>query len=258
MALLKSELRKVLYARANWGLLIAASFLSIIGVVTTPFVLGSAPGGMQIGLDTSVGVDAVYANAISGYIMAIIIGVMLMAGEYRHGTAVATFLTRPKREIVLFAKLGISALVGSILMLVSTWLSILSGVAILTTFEEAVSPSSDIFINLTLAAIVSGAVLGIIGVSIGALLKSQIMGIVFSLIYVFIIDPLLLVLFVEAGKFLPSGLITAMLSIDIEAPELGLNTSSYFDPIPSALLLLSYGAVFATIAMFTSMRRDVD
>ncbi len=258
MALFKSELRKVLYARANWGLLFAAVFLAVIGVVTTPFVLDSAPAGIQIGVDTVDGVDAVYANAISGYVMAIIIGVMLMAGEYRHGTAVATFLTRPKREVVLFAKLGIAALVGSILMLISTWASILAGMAVLTVFEDAVSPSSDIFINLTLAAVVSGAVLGIIGVSIGALLKSQIMGIVFSLIYLFIIDPLLLVLFVEAGKYLPSGLITAMLAIDIDAPELGINTSSYFDPIPSALILLGYGAVFAIIAMFTSMRRDVE
>ena len=97
MALFKSELRKVLYARANWGLLFAAVFLAVIGVVTTPFVLDSAPAGIQIGVDTIDGVDAVYANAISGYVMAIIIGVMLMAGEYRHGTAVATFLTRPKR-----------------------------------------------------------------------------------------------------------------------------------------------------------------
>ena len=258
MALIKSEFRKVLYARANWGLLLATIFISVISVVTTPFIFASAPAGIQIGVDSVEGVDAAYANAISGYVFVIILGVMLMAGEYRHGTAVATFLTHPKREVVLAAKLGIAAITGALFMLVSVWVSIIAGIITLSTFEDAVSPSSDIFLNLTLAGLVSGAVLGVIGVAIGALLKNQMLAIVFSLIYLFVIDPLLLVLFSDVGKFLPGGLITGMLSIDIEAPELGLNTSQYLDPIPSMFILLGYGLVFSAVAYFTSMKRDID
>ena len=38
MSLIKSELRKVLYVRANWGILVAAIVISIISVVITPFI----------------------------------------------------------------------------------------------------------------------------------------------------------------------------------------------------------------------------
>jgi ABC-type transport system involved in multi-copper enzyme maturation permease subunit len=258
MALIKSELRKVIYARANWGILIAGIAISVVSVVTTPFIYEAAQLGPAFGVNTVDGVDGVFANAISGYIFVIILGIMLMAGEYRHGTAAATFLTSPKREFVLFAKLGVAALVGALFMLITAWLSILAGVITLASFEEAVSPSSDLFLNLTLAALVSGVVFGVIGVSVGALLKNQMLAIVFALIYLFVIDPLLLVLFSDVGKFLPGGLITGMLAIDVQAPEFGFDTSSYLQPIPAMLLLLGYGLVFSAISLFTSMKRDVE
>jgi hypothetical protein len=74
----------------------------------------------------------------------------------------------------------------------------------------------------------------------------------------FVIDPLLLVLWTDGGKYLPGGLITAMTAVDIDAPELGINTADYLDPIQATLVLLGYGAVFALISLVTSMRRDID
>lgn len=258
MSLIKSELRKVLYVRANWGILLASVIISIISVVITPFIFESGNVGSELTLESPQAIDAVYANAISGYIFVIILGIMLMAGEYRHGTAVATFLASPKREIVLTAKLGIAAIVGAVFMLISVWASIVAGIVVLASFENAAAPSSDTFLNLTIAGLASGAILAIIGVAIGALLKSQMLAIVFSLVYLFVIDPLLLVLWVDIAKYLPGGLITAMTAIDIDAPEFGIDTNNFLDPIPAILLLLAYGAVFALTSLVTSMRRDVE
>jgi ABC-type transport system involved in multi-copper enzyme maturation permease subunit len=258
MSLIKSEVRKVLYVRANWGILLASVVISIISVVITPFILEAGNVGGGLTLDSPQAIDAVYANAISGYIFVIILGIMLMAGEYRHGTAVATFLARPKREVVLAAKLGIAAIVGAVFMLISVWTSIFAGIIVLATFDNAAAPSSSTFLNLTIAGLISGAILAIIGVAIGALLKSQMLAIVFSLVYLFVIDPLLLVLWVDIAKYLPGGLITAMTAVDIDAPELGINTANFLDPIQATLLLLGYGAVFALTSLVTSMRRDVE
>ena len=258
MSLIRSELRKVLYVRANWGILLGSIVISIISIVITPFIFESGNVGRGLTLDSVQAIDSVYANAISGYIFVIILGIMLMAGEYRHGTAVATFLTRPKREVVLAAKLGIAAIVGAVFMLISVWASIFAGMITLSGFENAVAPSSGTFLNLTIAGLVSGVILAIIGVAIGALLKSQMLAIVFSLVYLFVIDPLLLVLWTDGGKYLPGGLITAMTAVDIDAPELGINTADYLDPIQATLVLLGYGAVFALISLVTSMRRDID
>lgn len=258
MNLIKSEWRKLIYVRAHWGMLIAATFISTLSVVVTPFILESQGELFGLGLDQTEAVDATYANGISGYIFAIILGIMFMAGEFRHGTAVATFLTAPKRGSVLAAKLGMAAIAGIVLMWVSTGLSFLAGFLVLSTFEEAGSPSEGLFLNTLVASTIGGAVLGVIGVAIGTLLRNQMLAITSALIYLFVIDPILLALLPDVGKYLPTGLITAMLAIDINAPALGLDTSSYLPPIEATGFLLLYGAVFAGIAIATSLRRDID
>lgn len=260
IALLKSEWRKLIYVRANWGLLVAATFISVLSVVVTPFILATGDAGqlLGLGLDQTAAVDATYANGISGYIFAIILGIMLMAGEFRHGTAVATFLTSPKRGVVLTTKLLIAAIGGVLLMVMSTGASLLAGYFTLMSFEDVAQPSENLFLNTMVAALVSGAVLGVIGVAIGTLIRNQMLAIVGALVYLFVIDPLLLALWPDAGKFLPSGLITAMLAIDISAPELGFDTTNYLPALTATLVLLGYGAVFAFVAIATSLRRDID
>jgi ABC-type transport system involved in multi-copper enzyme maturation permease subunit len=260
LALFKSEWRKLIYVRANWGLLIAATFISVLSVVVTPFILTTGDAGelLGLGLDQTAAVDATYANGISGYIFAIILGIMLMAGEFRHGTAVATFLTAPRRGAVLTAKLVMAAIGGVLLMVVSTGASLISGYFTLLGFEDVAEPSDNLFLNTMIAATISGAVLGVIGVAIGTLIRNQMLAIVGALVYLFLIDPLLLALWPDAGKFLPSGLITAMLAIDISAPELGFDTTNYLPALTATLVLLGYGAVFAFIAIATGLRRDID
>jgi ABC-2 type transport system permease protein len=258
MNLIKSEWRKLIYVRAHWGLVIAATLISTLSVVVTPFILQDQGELFGLGLEQTEAVDATYANGISGYIFAIILGIMLMAGEFRHGTAVATFLTAPKRGSVLAAKLGMAAIAGVILMWISTGFSFLAGFLVLSTFEEAASPSEDLFLNTLIAATIGGAVLGVIGVAIGTLVRNQMLAITGALIYLFVVDPILLAFLPDVGKYLPTGLVTAMLAIDINAPELGFDTSSYLPPLEATGLLLAYGLVFGAVAIATSLRRDID
>lgn len=258
MRLVRSEWFKLIYVRAHWGLIFAATLISVIPVVIAPFIINNDRELLGFGLDQTTAIDSVYANAISGYIFVIILGIMLMTGEFRHGTAVATFLTAPKRASVLGAKIVIAVIGGLVVMWVSTVIALIVGYVILTSFPDAAEPSKDIFLNTFVAATVSGAILGIIGLAIGALIRNQMLAVVGALVYLFIIDPLLLAFLPEAGKYLSSGLITAMLSIDVNAPELGLDTSALLQPLEAVLVLLAYGLVFGAIATATSLRRDID
>lgn len=258
MNLLKSEWRKLVYVRANWGLLFAATLISMLSVVVTPFIIDSQGELFGFGLEDQQAVDSVYANGISGYIFVIILGIMLMAGEFRHGTAVATFLTAPKRGSVVLAKLAVAALGGVLLMVISSVLSFAAGFFALQSFPEAAAPSENLFINTLLASVIAGAVLAVIGVSLGTLVRNQTLAIIGALIYLFIVDPLLLALWPDAGKWLPSGLITAMLALDIQAPELGFDTSDYLPALTATLVLLGYGMVFAVTAWATSLKRDIE
>lgn len=259
MRLLKSELRKVIYVRSNWGLLIAAVFISALSTaVTVPLLNADSTGALGVSLETTMGVDAVYANAVSGYIFAIILGVLMMTGEFRHGTAVATFLTSPKRSRVVFAKIAVAAISAAVLMIISALTGFLAGWLALQTVDNPAEPSSNIFVSMMLASVLAGVVLGIIGLAIGTLIKNQLLAIVATLVYLFVVDPLLLALAPEAGKYLPTGLITAMLNITVDAPQLGFDTSQYLPPLQAAGLLVAIGAVFASVSIFTSLRKDID
>ena len=258
MSLLKSEWRKLIYVRAHWGLLIAAILVALLGTAVTPVILDSNAEAFGLGLDQPEAIDAVYANAISSYFFAIIIGIMLMSGEFRHGTSVATFLTAPKRGTVLANKLAIAAIGGALVMVIATASGLLGGWVALQFFDNVAEPSSGVFLNTMIAAVVSGAILGIVGVALGTLVRNQMLAITGSLIYLFVIDPILLTLAPEAGKWLPSGLITAMLALDVQAPELGFDTTNYLPALTATIVLLGYGLVFGAIAIATSLRRDIE
>lgn len=259
MNLMKSEYRKIIYARSSWGLLLAAIFISALSTAVTVPILNSEGGAaFGVSLQETAGVDATYANAVSGYIFAIVLGVLIMAGEFRHGTAAATFLSSPNRAVVLAAKLAVAALASAAMLLVSALAGFGTGAVALLTVDNSAQPTEGLFLNLLIASVLAGAVLGIIGVAVGTLIRNQLIAIVSVLVYLFVIDPLLLALWTDVGKWLPSGLITAMLSIDLNAPELGFNTANYLGAIPAAIVLIGYGGVFAIIAVATSLRRDVD
>jgi ABC-2 type transport system permease protein len=258
MNLVKAELRKLVYSRSTYGLLLASIFVAVLSTVVTPIVIEQDESGMFGSLQDQAMVDGVYANAISSYIFAIILGILIMSGEFRHGTAVATFLASPKRARVLVAKLVVAAFAGAFLQIVSAGIAVVTGFYTLTFFEDVAAPGDAVFLNLAVAALLSGAVLGLVGVAIGSLIRNQLIAIVSTLVWLFVLEPIALLLFVEAGKWLPTGAITGMLALEFESEAIGVSTADYLSPGLSALVLLGYGAVFTVLALVTSMRRDID
>jgi ABC-type transport system involved in multi-copper enzyme maturation permease subunit len=258
MNLVKAEFRKLLYSRSTYGLLLASIFVAVLSTVITPIVISQDETGMFGSLQDQAMVDGVYGNGISAYFFAIILGILIMSGEFRHGTAVAPFLASPKRARVLFVKLGVAAFAGALFQIISAGISVLTGFYTLTFFEDVASPSDAVFVNLALAAVLSGAVLGVVGVAIGSLIRNQLIAIVSSLVWLFVLEPVILLLFVDAGKWLPTGAITGMLALEFESEAIGISTAAYLSPGLAALVLLGYGMFFAVLALVTSMRRDID
>lgn len=263
MNLIKSELRKLTYTKSFWLMTLAAIALAVLSTAPTPYILSDLGGEMSFGnLSDQATVDTVYANALSAYIFAIILGILIMAGEFRHGTAVATFLAAPKRASVLVAKIIVAVFAGIFVMVVSTIFGFIGGAVALGFYPDAAAPSVEVFVNTSIAAILSGAVLAALGVALGTLIKNQLVAVVSALIWLFVVEPILLLFLVDAAKFFPTGLITAMLSLDVDVNDptngVGINTADYLDPIPAALLLVAYGVVFSVVALATSLRRDID
>ena len=66
----------------------------------------------------------VMAAASSGGVMLLLIGILVMAGEFRHVTATATFLITPERRRVVAAKIAAAAIVGACVGVVASLLTV--------------------------------------------------------------------------------------------------------------------------------------
>jgi len=260
MRFIKSELLKLTYARRNYGILLGAMALASLGAGFTPYALSRVKNVMSMPLTSTDAVDSVYSKALGAYILAVILGVLLVTSEFHQKTAIATYLASPKRYQPLVAKLIVASLAGAVMNFIATWVGMAVAFYALSFYPEAVPPSSAIWLNNSLIALLSGAILAIIGVGIGSLIRNQSLAVTIALIWFFIIDRLLAVLFVEVGKWLPTGLISGLMNLKVNAqgPGIRINSSDYLDPWPAASLLTVYGIVFVLLSLSTTTRRDID
>ncbi|HWC25987.1 MAG TPA: hypothetical protein VG474_05325 [Solirubrobacteraceae bacterium] len=136
-----------------------------------------------------------------------------MAGEWRHRTITSTFLAAPDRTGLLTAKMLAYAAAGALLSLIVTLAIMIVSTVILSARGFETAPFSDavdvLWRNLLVAAFA-----GALGVGIGAVLRNQVVAVIGLLFVAFVLEPTLLGLAPEVGRFgpttgAPSGIIDA-------------------------------------------------
>ena len=262
MNLIKSEFRKLVYPRSFYGYLAGAVFIALISSIPAAFSVNSLKSQLDgTSLMDPQLVAGIYGKAISGYLFVMILGIAIIGNEYQNGQAISTFLATPKRIKVLYAKLVIAAGAGVFLMVISTLLGFIGAYFGLHHYPHA-KTSPTVFLNLMIAAIVSGAVIAVMGVSIGALIRNMKIAQAGSIIWLSIVEKLIVVFWATGGKYLPSGLIIGMMNININLKStkklFSISTSEYFGPVICVVLLLVYAAIFAAVGSWVSLRRDID
>lgn len=257
--IIRAEFLKVVYLRSNRALLIVAALFGVLNTLATAFALDSEVSSFGLpDTSTTLGVDAVYANTAASYVFALIVGILLFTGEYKHGTAIATYLSVPKRSSVLIAKIVTGAIIGLVFQLVSFIASFASAYIYLGLKANSGEPSTDKWLNYFAAAALSGIVLGIVGISLGALIKNQAIAVTGSLLWLFIVEGLLTAFLPDVGKFLLTGAITGMLEIEVGPNDFNIDSSNYLTPMPATLLLIGYALIFMLIATQTTLKRDIE
>src|SRR4051812_42130140 len=106
---IQAELLKLRTTRSFW--LYVAAALAFVPV-TVSLAVNGAGHNENLPLASSEGVRNVFGAAAGGGVMLLLIGIYMMAGEFRHNTATSTFLISPDRRRVIGAKLVAGALVG--------------------------------------------------------------------------------------------------------------------------------------------------
>lgn len=181
-----------------------------------------------------------------------------MTNEYRHGTAVGTFLVTPKRSTVLLAKLIAASFAGLIVQVFSFIFAVTSGFIALNFFEPHAPVPMELLWKVFRASVISGLVLGIVGVGLGALVKNQIAAVTGAVIWTLIVEGLVVAFVESIGKYLPAGAITGLVDVDFGDNDFNFSIENYLTPRPATLVLLGYAALFSIIAMRTTLRRDLD
>ncbi len=244
--LLSAELFKLRTTRTFYGLV--GGVLGLIYLIT---VLASSLGHPHRGDDVMRGLMGL--AGLAGAI-ALVLGVLSISTEFRHGTITPTLLVAPRRVPLLVSKLITAVLAGLVLGLLATGF-----VAIAVSLIASARGYDDGATGAQVWRMVIGGSLatglyGALGLGLGAIVRNQVGGIIGGLVYVFVAEPLL--------RIIPTvGDWIGEYGLDGTTSSLTYTNSPTADhvlaQVPGGLLLLGYVAVIVVIGIVLTDRRDI-
>ena len=238
--LIANEIRKLRTIRGPWLLLAAGPVLVVVGVVGE--VAGAA--------DSTQPQTAIHAVAHAGVVslVALILGITAVAGEYRHKTITETYLATPRRGRVIAAKFAVYTAVGAVFGLMLAVTAVIATAVAITANGGSLDLSNSDLRRTLAGGVACNAAFAAIGVSLGALIPNLAAAIATALAWIALVE----------------GLIGELIS-DLEAwmPFAGGQALGRLPGAPDisqwagGLLLAGYTVVFAVLAVTTSIRRDI-
>jgi ABC-type transport system involved in multi-copper enzyme maturation permease subunit len=193
-ALLEAELLKLRTTR---------TFVTLVGVALTLSLLVVVLTAVLQHRFTERDLRTLFASDLIGLFI-LLLGVMGMAGEWRHRTITSSVLAAPDRLRLLGAKVISYTVAGAVLSLIVTVTIMIVGTIILSTRDKTTLDAVQL-LDVMWRNLVTGAFLGALGVCIGALLRNQVVAIVGVLIVAFVVEPTLINLVPNVGRFTPIG-----------------------------------------------------
>lgn len=248
-ALIRAELLK-LRTRTAIGLLLAALALDALTVyVNVPAERDARPPIPLHDPRVLAGVTGV-GFAVPEVVMVLLSG-LVVTQEYRYGTAVATYLGEPRRRRVLIAKWTASVLASAVITCGSLAVSLSVGMTLIDARGGDATFSPRLW-QIVGAGFVALAACAVIGVAVGALVRSQVIAVVGVLVWMLVVEQIMIPTCPVVGRWLPGGAIDAWLQL---GPVLDLHGRLLTAPM-GGLVLAGYTAAAAVLAKLT-LRRDV-
>jgi ABC-2 type transport system permease protein len=203
--LLRSELRKLRAGRALrvltvFGLVLAAGTVSF-GLFATDFV-GPFTGSQRQVADA---IGALGDNAV----IVLIVGVLSVTSEFRHGTIGRTLQLAPSRTRVLVSKL-IAAVAYALVFVLLGLVVVAALVAVAAAGADVSLEWGPLVTRALWQAPVGFALNAMLGVAIGALLRSQVLALTLTLVWLFVVESLVAILAPTVGSYLPFQALSAL------------------------------------------------
>lgn len=262
----RSELVKQFSTSAWWILLIvqvlyvggsAAAVAAAFGAsdslpgTTLPSDLGDRLPALVYGLATAI-----------GYVFPLIVGTLLVTGEFRHKTLTPTFLATPRRGIALAAKVLAGLVVGALFGITGVLATVGLGAATFGLFgvdAALAEPETWASAGRMILALILWV---LVGIGVGTLVRNQIGAVVGILAFTQFVEPIARL---GAGlvdgldgvvRFLPGAASDALAGDSIFSAMSG----SGAEALPwwgGGLVLAAYAGALLLIGYAVSWRRDV-
>lgn len=253
-ALVAAEARKLTTVRTTWVLTLVG--MALVGLGAAVFVFAEGLMGRFTGTDPEMG--AVIDQIGGQSVIVVVVSILIMTTEFRHGTIGRTLQLVPSRTRVLVAKL-----VAGVLYAVAFFVLGLVVVAIVMGIAMATKDLSVELGSQTWTSLWQGpaglALSAAFGVAIGSLLRSQVVAITVTLVWLFVAESLVNVWLPEVARWLPFQVLNAVF-LSPEAlegmPEGGMQVMP-LGPLAALAVFLGYLAAASVAAGILMRTRDV-
>jgi ABC-type transport system involved in multi-copper enzyme maturation permease subunit len=242
-AQLSSELLKLRTTRTLGLLLLAATGLTVLGVIVEGISSTVVELSREDQQQTLLG-----AGSSGAVLFATFAGLLAVTSEFRYGTIRPTLLVQPRRRVVLAAKLAAAALVGVLLAVACLALSLGTGLAILAVRGVDLAPAGGDLLSLVAGTIAAAILSALLGVAIGALIRNQVGAVLAVVAYAFLVDATLFAAAPGVGRYLPGKAGDALAGQSVE---------HLLSPASGAAVLAAWTVVFVAAATARSDRSDI-
>jgi ABC-type transport system involved in multi-copper enzyme maturation permease subunit len=261
---IRAELIKMRSMPGVWVTFCLAFPLAVLGIIGVLADAGGFPGHTFYFVHTlRQRRELLGAGYFALVVLAPIMGVLCVTGEYRHKTMTTTFVLRPVRTQVLAAKVAVTALWAVLLALLTLVAVAAVGLPWNSGLGGTTSQVTDQVGAVIPGLIVSAILLALFGLGFGTLVKNQVAAILLTIGGTLILEGLLVALaraiFHYDLNWLPNAA-GAALAGDIArgfGGGGGRNAQRLLDWWQGGLVMLLWGLVPLTIGYFTTFRRDV-
>ncbi len=263
----RSEFTKQFSTSIWWvlGLVLAAyvgSTASGLSVVFALVATDALPAGSQGAPLVGDAYPLVYSIASAvGYVFPLLIGTLLITGEFRHQTLTPTFLATPRRGRVLWGKIIAGAVLGALYAVVALAVTVGPGAGVLAGFGlDTGLESLDTWTMF--ARIVLAFVLWVlVGIGVGLVVRNQVAAVVIVLAFTQFLEPLLRIggsfvaALTDVARYLPGAASDALVGASVFSMSTGAEGA--LEWWGGGAVLLGYALALLLIGHIAGWRRDV-
>lgn len=240
--LFKAELVKIRSTRTALGLTLGmVAWLLLLVILVT----ANAKIAKLTGPD---GTRTVLADTSFGSVFALCLGIIAMAGEYRHGTIGHALVAAPRRWPVVAGKLLGGFVAGAVLGILAVIVVYGAGAATVAARGESLSFAGSLPLRIAIGTVLGYGLFTALGVGLGALVKDQVLALGIGIGWTQLVELFVSNALGDAGRYFPGAALDALIRRSTD------------HPLPqgaAGLVLLGYTALIAGAGVYFVRRRDL-